>query len=499
MGHFQLESTAVPFSATRQFLDAVLDADARTQLTLALRPITHDSAARDASLSDRQSPADQIRFYTRSRCMRDFRLIARELAARLPGGATIALSGSLNAADRDFFSILAPYWAVEITARLDGPDSVAARHPDLDRIRDGLRTDEDWVWLQRTLATYLSLGDSWTSVWLADQALARHPHVPPSVADVLGVGYGLQDRTGDSELLYRRWREAGGIDLARANYSLAMLYARHHPAALRDDSRATALLEEAWEVLRGLDGDDEQVCYEQVFNRNGIALILYRQRRHAEAIELLEGSIAGLSGTRFGEGLHHTVLANNLGRVYAAAGDPVRAERYLRVAVDLDPKFAEYWFDLASFYADRERFDDAAEAAATAEACSRTIADIPALRGYIAGRTGANEAAAEHYRRAWAVEPGHVQAALGAAHHLSELGRYAETRPWLDRLATAVLTDGQRESRDLLLLEADLNADPPLAGPALRDRMDGLVARYPASDTVRDNRALLLAGAGDVR
>lgn len=492
-GRYRLHGTPVPFSATRQLLDATLDDDARLRLNVALRPITHQAARTDASLSDRQIAQEQIRFYTRLRCMRDFRLVAKHLAASCPDGSEIEVTGFLNNADLDFLSVLTSYWDVQLTVRPDSRDEIAPDHPDLHRIQAGLRTDDDWRWLKERLGGYVNAGDSWTATWLADAVLRSHPRVPPTSADVIGIAYGLQERTGEAELLYRRWREAGGIDLARANYSLAMLYARHHPMALRSDATATELLEEAWEVLRDLDASDEHVFYERVFNRNGIALILYRQKRYDEAIQLLEFAIKGLNATRFGRGVHHTVLANNLGRVYAAAGDPVRAEPYLRSAIDLDPMFAEYWFDLASFYADENRFAEAIRAATVAESRSTSIADIPALLGYLAGQTGDHDGAVQAYRRAWEVEPGHVQSALGIAHHLCELGRYAEAHTWFARLRKLALSADQRETFDLLVLEADLNAQPPLAGPELVRRVDELAARYPDSTTVQENRKLLLS------
>jgi tetratricopeptide (TPR) repeat protein len=498
-GRYRLHGTPVPFSATRQLLDAVLDDDARLRLNVPLRPITHQAAHTDASLSDRQIAHEQIRFYTRLRCMRDFRLVAKHLAACCPEGSEIAVTGFLNRADLDFLSVLTSYWDVHLTIRPDNWDEIAPDHPDARRIRAGLRTDGDWRWLKERLRGYVNAGDSWTAAWLADAVLRGHLRVPPTSADIIGIAYGLQERTSDAELLYRRWREAGGIDLARANYSLAMLYARHHPMALRNDETAAALLEEAWEVLRDLDASDEHVFYERVFNRNGIALILYRQKRYDEAISLLEVAIKGLSETRFGRGVHHTVLANNLGRVYAAAGDPVRAERYLRSAIDIDPMFAEYWFDLASFYADEGRIAEAIEAATIAESRSTSIADIPALLGYIVGRTGDHEGAVDAYQRAWDVEPGHVQAALGIAHHLCELGRYPEAQPWFARLHSLTLSSDQRETLDLLILEADLNAQPPLAGAELVRRVDELAARYPDSATVQGNRELLLSAERGAR
>lgn len=66
--------------------------------------------------------------------------------------------------------------------------------------------------------------------------------------------------------------------------------------------------------------------------------------------------------------LHHTVLTSNLARVVKSMGDLQEAERLFREAIAMDPEFAEYHQDFASFLSDMVRFEEAAvEAGRTVE------------------------------------------------------------------------------------------------------------------------------------
>ena len=57
--------------------------------------------------------------------------------------------------------------------------------------------------------------------------------------------------------------------------------------------------------------------------------------------------------------LHHTVLTSNLARVVKSMGDLQEAERLFREAIAMDPEFAEYHQDFASFLSDMGRWQDA--------------------------------------------------------------------------------------------------------------------------------------------
>ena len=265
-----------------------------------------------------------------------------------------------------------------------------------------------------------------------------------------------------------------------------MLYARHHPPAWRNDAEAERFLSDAWDILTGLH-PDENVVYERIFNRNGQALLLYRKRRYAEAIEHLEECIHQLKQTRFRGGVHHTVLLNNVGRVYAAAGKVELAEERLREAVDLDPGFAEYRYDLAVFYWQNQRWKEAVDALDEASKCSPVIAEIPALRGYISLSQGDYAAALRTYEQAHAADPTTPDFALGAAHASAEMGNYVAAKNWLAKLKIDSLDATQREQMELLQIEVDANGPNALSRASIVHRLRQLQSRYPHSEVIREN------------
>ncbi|PTQ55322.1 MAG: TPR repeat [Candidatus Carbobacillus altaicus] len=288
-------------------------------------------------------------------------------------------------------------------------------------------------------------------------------------------------------MLFRMWQKEEGIHRARAHYSLAMLYARHHPLALKSDLTAEQLLNEAWDILINLDEETEQVIYEQIFNRNGIALIYYRRGDYETASKILEAAIAKLQLTTFRDGLHNTVLLNNLGRVYSASGEYNKAEKYLKAAIELDPKFAEYWTDLAFLYLEIDKIEDALFAAHQAEKCSSTISEIPELIGYLLNKKGDYAKAANAYVRAWQCEPLRSDIALGAAYNFCEAGLYNEAKEWIDKVDVYKLTADQQETMDLLILELKLNRGEIDDKHSLKQELEILLAKYPHSEAIHEN------------
>lgn len=367
-----LDNDRTPFSASRLFLKTFLSEKELQRYGLPLRPIFHTEAVERVSLSDRQPISGQIRFYTKNRCLRDFRSVVFHLKSLYPEGIKLIANKRLISSDIDFFNIISQYIPLEVEFKYGNETYENDRNEEIIRILQGLSSNEDWKWLRNRIECLLNCGDSWTSLWLSEAVLESHKKISSEVYDVMGLSYSLQDKTAQAEKLFRLWRDEEGIHRARANYSLAMLYTRHHPLGFRDDPTAENLLNEAWEILSGLKEDNEQVYYESIFNRNGIALIYYRRGDIKLAAEMLATAITNIEQTSFRKGLHQTVLTNNLGRVYAASGDESKAEKYLKSACEVDPEFSEYWMDLSIFYKDYHRYD-----AALWSAHERNVAQIP--------------------------------------------------------------------------------------------------------------------------
>src|SRR5256885_8510386 len=168
-------------------------------------------------------------------------------------------------------------------------------------------------------------------------------------------------------------------------------------------------------------------------SRNGLALLLYREERYTDAIQVMTEALAMLGDAE--SGIHRSVLLNNLGRVHAVVdGHEKEAERTLRAAIAIDPTFAEYHLDLAMLLTRCQRYPEAVEAADAAWSCSTTIAEIPALLGYLHARLGDHGRAADEYGRAARLRPGKQEHLIAAAREACEAGDYPLTRRRLLRL-----------------------------------------------------------------
>jgi len=305
----------------------------------------------------------------------------------------------------------------------------------------------------------------------------------------IALAFGLQGRVADARLAFELWRERGGLDHARANYSWALLYARHFPDALKDLDEAARLLDEAWLILRDAP-KSELRDYERVFNRNGRALIHYRngELRHAE--RMLTAGITRLRQTRHSGAVHETVLTNNLGRVLAQAGDAERARFWLSEAVRIDPDFAEYHYDLALHHYRTGDLELAAKEAAQAAALNPTFPQHATLAGDVSLIREDWEAAESWFDRALEYEPSYSPALLGRARGEASQDRYASSRTFLDFVHLDDLERDDIVSALLLGVECDLHLDRTSVGEAMT-QVESWCLKYPQSSDLVDALATL--------
>lgn len=481
---FRHVDTTIPFALSRALIPRL---DELSGTTWSLHPLTkaafHRPGRPHDGLSDQQIPGDQIRFSTAERVRRGLRLVASDLGPRLAGSTMLELSGTPEAPDREFVSKLIRASEGRLNIRIETEERrirVDARDEAflnlLAQCRDGRAGDQ----LRESIAELLSYGDSWSAHLLAKAYVHNSLTIDPALADVLGLAFALQGETAMAEHLYALWGQGSALDEARARYSLSMLYARHHPPALRDADRARENLEKAWNLLLEVEESD-QSDYERVFNGNGYALLLFRESRFLEAAELLERSIESLERSNRGARVHHTVLISNLGRVYAAMGDLDKAEVRLREATRLDPLFAEYWQDLASFLCDQAQHEEALQAAERAVELDPSIPEVHRLRGFILLQLRAAVLARDSFHSA--ARLGDVEAVVDACKASNEAETWNWTAARLSSLPAAASPSTQAEL-GLLRLQAMLGID---SGFDARSELESLLRRFPEDPLLEQN------------
>lgn len=198
---------------------------------------------------------------------------------------------------------------------------------------------------------------------------------------------------------------------------------------------------------------------------------------HARAV--LEDGIARLQQAGYGGKLHHTVLVSNLARVVQAIGDFTEAEKLYRKAISMDPMFAEYHQDLASFLCEMRRMDEALEEAECVLKLDPSMSEAWRLRGYILMHLGEPRKARDSY--AEAVCLGDERGLLDALRASYE----AETPEWtinfesrnrhfkLDRTSQAEL--------ELLVLQARATINPHLD---FRKALEDLQSIFPDDELI---------------
>lgn len=475
----------VPFSLLRSLLPELdILAGTRWQDSPLTRAVFHRPGRDGESLSERQSPDDQLRYYTDKRVLRGLRHIAFDYATKIDKDVVLKLASFPTDPDIRFIEWLGSEGRlkVEISFQPKKDELTRDRHSEefhniVAGIKSGTLPPNE---LSAYLSLLLSYGDSWTAKLVADAYLGSVDDVDVALTDVLGIPYALQGDTGMAKLLWERWLTASPIDEARARYSLSMLQARHNPRALLDLESAEKNLTLAWKRLQE-EPPTPQTEYESVFNRNGMALLLFRKKNFAEARAVLETGIATIQASGYAEKLHHTVLTSNLARVVKSMGDLQEAERLFREAIAMDPEFAEYHQDFASFLSDMIRFEGAAVEARRTVELDPSMPEAHRLLGFILMQLGAPRRARDEYAKA--ANLGDDEAVLDMLRASYE----AETPEWTVqarfRAAQAQLDAKSKAEVELLLMQARTALDPSID---VQVALNDLQARFPNDELINE-------------
>ncbi|WP_168187203.1 tetratricopeptide repeat protein [Salinibacterium sp. UTAS2018] len=254
---------------------------------------------------------------------------------------------------------------------------------------------------------YINAGDAWTAQKLGTSL--QEVEQSSRVWNLLALANAMLGQTLNAEHYYDRWSRSGDVmDFVRAKYGTAMLYARHHPSGLRDLETSATLLDEAYDALHQLNsgrrnGDD--VIFDEVFNRNGYALILFRRGKVEESIRLLRWGIDTLSGTTENIAIHRTVLIYNLAQCFTQLEDFDSALRTYEELIGVDPHMPEYRLEMAKCFARIGDLDAAIFQCNTAVESDETLAAAWAQLGVYEGRKGEHDKAVLAFRRAHSINP----------------------------------------------------------------------------------------------
>ncbi|GAA4151874.1 tetratricopeptide repeat protein [Leifsonia shinshuensis] len=447
------------------------------------------------SLTDAASADEQIRFFQRRRVERNYIRLAEWATARGPVSVRIGNAAAIDGPSRELLRIAAAVagWTVEYSeARL--VRSAPAVDPETGELLDALERlpsadDADRVW--RAAFDFVNAGDAWTAVGLGRRLAAAESSA--RVWNLLAIGHAMLDQTETAEYYYDRWADSDDpLDGIRALYGKAMLYARHHPDGLRDLETSGELLNEAFALFDRLpeaERSSDSVVFDEVFNRNGYALILFRRGEVEEALRSLQTGIERLSGTSEKIAIHRSVLMYNLAQCLQRLGRFEEAIAAYERLIAVDPHMAEYRLEAAKCLAAGGRREDAVARCREAIEIDSSLPVAWSLLGFSLGQVQQWSSAAEAYERAARLDHASDKARLDAAHHWILAGR---TEAAERALETAVIA---RMSAKEFERHAILRAETMLRNGRRQEAVGSLLAaleRYPRSEALRSNHDALV-------
>ncbi len=278
--------------------------------------------------------------------------------------------------------------------------------------------------------------------------------------------------------------------LSRLSYLLAMLHARYLPS--RDLSKGEEYLERGIADLQRAEMTEDELHFQSVFNRNGLAMIRNFQGRFQEAIELCREGFRELEHHLRQERhrLHRSVLLYNMAQVYAAVGAHDDALRHFALAMEMDPNYSEYYNDRGNILLRLGRLAEAEADYRQAIALSPPYHEVYTNLGQCYRRMGRFDDAVRAYSVALDLDPLQALALAGRGQCHDAQGRLAEAEA--DYGASLALDPGQWEvlaSRAVIRYVAgDLAA-------SLAD-LDQALALAPKNADLYQNRAVALADLG---
>ncbi|HDT8467784.1 TPA: hypothetical protein REA94_002443, partial [Staphylococcus pseudintermedius] len=186
---------------------------------------------------------------------------------------------------------------------------------------------------------FLSAGDGWTAINIIKKLIDEVNEKDCYYYD-LGIAYTQIGETERAEYYLVKSKESLSEDRQiDSNYALAMLYARHHPRFLKSDKLAEKLLNEAYSCF-----SDNDINFYKIFNRNGLALLLYKRNEVEKAIQLLNVSIKEISNKKLSKldnFFHESVLTYNLIQCYMKINSIKDVKLGFEKLLKMDPLFLE--------------------------------------------------------------------------------------------------------------------------------------------------------------
>lgn len=279
-------------------------------------------------------------------------------------------------------------------------------------------------------------------------------------------------------------------DLVSIYYTLAMLHCRFLPN--RDLAMAEDYLMKSLALIEETGLEESEKHYLAVFNLNGLAFIRHLQGRVEEAAELCRSGFERLNRHLADDQyrLHRSVLLYNIAQVHTSTRSYAEAVAYYTAAMEIDPRYSEYYNERGIAYLKMGRVDDAVNDFLRAVELSAPYHEVCTNLGQAYKLRGDTKKAIAAYSRALDLDPRQLLPLLGRAqaHEAAE-----EREAALADYTAALMLDGS--DAQIWSNRAVLHYECGKVAEALAD-LDQAIARASKLPDLYANRAVALTDLG---
>ncbi|MEW2114194.1 tetratricopeptide repeat protein [Streptomyces sp. NPDC005474] len=300
-------------------------------------------------------------------------------------------------------------------------------------------------------------------------------------------------RRGEKGFSYFDELRAGSIEPEihmNSCYMMAMLYTRHLPKGMHDETRAMQWVNTAI-AFADSNPDPHRRVFVGAFMRNARALVELHRAEPGNALALVNEAIA-MTDADLGPDeqlLHRSVLRYNRAQILAALGDHTGSLQDYDLVISRDPDYGDYYFERAGERRAAGDYAAALEDYAEAVRLSPPFHEAHFNRADLLRELGDEKGALRDLDYAAVLDPSHVDTFVNRADLLMELGQ--TERAWADIEAGLALDP---ENPNLLCARGALLAEDD--EPSAYESFTAALQADPDYVAAWANRAVLAYSAG---
>lgn len=309
---------------------------------------------KQASLTDSISHNERIRFFTKDKLISDLSRIAYEIGKAFDFiKITICGYKFLDEKSKCFFELLdlnkniSIQWEYEsrkdyreLSLYLEKKEYIVEQMLKLRRDF----SKEEYLFLHDVALRYIAAADPWNASFILKKLLVQRESA--SVLISLGRCCVMEEKNVEGENYFRRALQIGDRgEKVNIYYALSMLYIKHYEKDARDIEKAECFINSAYAILQSATPEEfSELTFNKVFNRNGFALVLFKQARIFGAIRILKWGINLLGSIAHSDHvfMHQSVLMYNLALCYSKLNDETQIRRCYKRLFEIDPLYVEY-------------------------------------------------------------------------------------------------------------------------------------------------------------